>query len=152
MKLAIVIEGDPNSGKTSTIRSLINSYGGKRIRMMRIGWQRLYLNPIFKYLKLDIYCIPSSPSETGIKLIDRFKDWMPEVLIIALQPNGKNYLNSQSFLKNNSYFVLTYSILNQNGILDWERFDNNNKSIKLGGRSNEIINDIRLFINNHKLV
>lgn len=112
MKLAIVIEGVPNSGKTSTIRELINSYGNRTLRVMRRGWNRIFLNRNFTYLKLDFYCVPASPSETNIELNQRFADWRPDVLIVALQINGQHYLSSQNFLNNNNYNILRYSIVN----------------------------------------
>ncbi|MHC9087455.1 hypothetical protein ACXIHB_01960 [Tenacibaculum sp. IMCC1] len=152
MKLAIVIEGHQNSGKTSTIKELINSYGNKSISQMKRGWQKLFLNSIFKYLKLDIYCVPASPSETNIELIKRFPNWVPEVLIVAVQPNGQHYSSSMSFLTNNNYQILKYSLTNNNGNLDWDRFDSSTKQNKLSNRADEIIFDIRSFINNNNLI
>ncbi len=152
MKLAIVIEGHQNSGKTSTIRELINTYGNKSISQMKRGWQRLFLNQTFEYLKLDIYCVPASPSETGIELIKRFPKWKPEVLIVAVQPNGQHYSSSNTFLNNNNYTVLRYSLTNNSGNLDWDRFNQTNKSIKLRNRADEIILDIRNFIKTNNLI
>lgn len=152
MKLAIVIEGNQNSGKTSTIKELVNIYGNKSVSQMKRGWQRLFLNKIFEYLKLDVYCVPASPSETGIELKKRFPNWMPEVLIVAVQPNGQYYSSSYNFLNTNSYHILSYKISNVKGTKDWDRFDNITKSTKLGNRANEIIMDIRKFINTNGLI
>lgn len=152
MKLAIVVEGLPNSGKTSTIRELVNSYGNKTLSVMRKGWNRIYLNRNFEYLKLDFYCVPASPSETNIELSQRFPDWHPDVLIVALQINGQHYISSQTFLNVNNYNILTYSITNQEGNRTWERFDDTNKVDKLRERADEIVEDIKKFISAHGII
>ena len=153
MRLAIVIEGSQNSGKTSTIKNLVNCYGNKNISQMKRGWQRIFLNNSFQYLKLNFYCVPASPSETGIELKKRFNNiWIPEVIIVALQPNGKHYSSSNVFLTNNNYSILRYRINNSNGNSDWDRFNNNTKVRKLNNRANQIIGDIRQFINNNNLI
>lgn len=152
MRLAIVIEGNQNSGKTSTIRELVNIYGNKSVSQMRRGWQRLYINRIFQYLKLNIYCVPASPSETGKPLIKRFPVWIPEVLIVAVQPNGQHYSSSYSFLNTNGYQILSYRINNSKGSGDWDRFDKTTQSIKLQNRADQIITDIRQFINTQGIV
>lgn len=152
MKLAILIQGEQNSGKTSTIRELINLQSDKSVSNMRRGWQRIFLNKQFKYLKLDVYCVPASPSETNIKLGDRFPKWMPEVLIVAEQPSGKHYSDTINFLNNNNYNVLNFAISNTNGNSDWERFTNSDRTIKLGNRTNHIVSEIRQFIAINNLI
>jgi hypothetical protein len=154
MKLAIVIEGDQNSGKTSTIRELISLYTDRSLIQMRVGWQSIYLNPIFKYLRLTCYCVPSSPSESNTKIGDRLNKLgvTPEVLIIAEQPNGKNYSDTYNFLNTNNYTIHTYTIINQNGISDWGRFDSNSKSSKLKNRADEIIDNIKNFTKQNNIV
>lgn len=153
MKLAIVIEGDQNSGKTSTIKHLINTYGNKSISQLKRGWQQVYLNSSFQYLKLDFYCVPASPSETGFELHKRFNNnWIPEIIVVALQPSGKHYSNSNNFLSSNNYSILTYRINNSEGNSDWDRFDENSMNNKLTNRSNQIVKDIRQFINSNSLI
>jgi GTPase SAR1 family protein len=152
MKLAILIQGEQNSGKTSTIRELINRQSGKTVSNMRKGWQRIFLNQQFGYLKLDVYCVPASPSETNIKLGDRFQNWNPEVLIVAEQPSGRHYADTLNFLNSNNYNVLTFTIANTSGSLDWERFTNSNRAIKLGNRVNQIVTGIRQFITSNNLI
>lgn len=152
MKLAIVIEGVPNSGKTSTIKTLINSYGNKTLSRMKRGWNRIFLNRNFEYLKLDFYCVPASPSETNIKLSQRFPNWQPEVLIVALQVNGQHYSSSQAFLNNHNYNVLRYSMINQSGSQIWERFNQTNRIQKLDNRVDEIVKDIRQFITSNQII
>ncbi len=152
MKIAVLIVGNQNSGKTSTIRALINTQSKNSISIMRRGWQRIWLNSQFKYLNLDVYCVPSSPSETNIKLSDRFAQWMPDVLILAEQTNGQHYSDTYTFLTQNNYLVLNYQITNSNGTGDWERFDNSNKLMKLNNRVNTIINDLKITIRNNNII
>lgn len=152
MKIVILIEGEQNSGKTSTIKEIINNHSKNTISVMRRGWQRIWLNSQFPYLNMDVYCVPASPSETNIKLTDRFAQWMPDVLILAEQRNGQHYSNTYSFLTRNNYIILRYQLTNSYGKGDWERFDNSNKSIKLNNRANAIINDLRLTIRNNNLI
>jgi len=147
MRLAILIVGLQNSGKTSTIRHLIRVYNGKSLKIMKAGWKDIFLNPIFKLLKLIFYCIPASPSETDNKLSDRFSTWtwLPETLVVAEQTGGRHYVDTINFLSTNGYHVLRYDILATNGATDWERFTPSNMSSKLDNRANEIVNDIKLF-------
>lgn len=146
MRLAILIIGQQDSGKTTTIKHLVNSYSDKSLKVMRAGWQYIFLNSIFKYLQLNFFCVPASPTETKIKLSDRFSESIPEVLIVAEQLNGFNYQNTINFLNANRYNIITYNLSNVNGTSDWDRFDAKNKTIKLDNRVNQIISDIKLFI------
>lgn len=152
MRLAITIEGDQNSGKSSTIKGMINIYGNKSISIMRKGWQRLYLNKDFRYLKLDVYCVPASPSETDFPLQERFSELIPEVLIVALQPNGHLYEDSCDFLKSYGYTVLSYQVPDKQAGKEWERFDTTSKETKLAQRADTLIKDIRKFIRHNRLV
>jgi GTPase SAR1 family protein len=146
MRLAILIVGLQNSGKTSTIKHLISAYNGRTLKIMKAGWKDIFLNPLLKSLRLNFYCIPASPTETKIKLSERCATWFPEVLVIAEQAGGANYADTISFLTTNHYHVLRYDILNTNGASDWERFNVSNMSSKLGNRADEIVNDIKQFL------
>lgn len=64
MKLAIIIEGVQNSGKTSTILHFVNQYRSKQVIKMRSGWKNLFLNQSFQSLEIKTYIISSSPSES----------------------------------------------------------------------------------------
>lgn len=154
MRLAILIVGLQNSGKTSTIRHLVNTYCDKHLIVMRAGWQYLFLNPLFKALILNAYCVPASPTETGIDLSDRFKDWdiIPQVLIVAEQPGTGKYLNTIAYLNANGYTILQYDILDTHGSLDWERFNASNEILKLDNRANQIVGDIKNFLRTNGIV
>lgn len=154
MKLAILIEGDRDSGKSSTIKEFINIFGNKNIKQMKRGWQRIYLNPDFKNLKLHVYCVPASPSETNITLSQRFNSWtyLPNVLIVAVQPNGQHCQNTKDYLHNHNYNILPFPITNVDGIEDWKRFDNKSKQNKLTNRAGDINQKIRQFIKGNNIV
>jgi len=152
MKLAIVIEGEQNSGKTSTIRAMINLFTGRKLVQMKRGWQQIFLNPTFKSLKLNCYCIPASPSETGIKIGDRLKGFTPRILIVAEQPSGQYFSDTYNFLNANGYSIETFSIHNTIGRSTWERFDVSSQSAKMKARADEILNSIKLFLKTNSIV
>lgn len=154
MRLAIIIEGNQNSGKTSTIKELIKLFGFKNLKQMKAGWQVIFVNPIFKSLRITFFGIPASPSETDLPLNERFKNWphLPEVLILAEQTGGKHSANTIAFLTANHYHIKTFTILNSNGTNHWERFDNSTKSIKLSKRSDDIIDFIKHFIKTNSII
>jgi hypothetical protein len=154
MKIAIIIWGVQNSGKTASFRGIVHNYSEKRIQQMRRGWQRLFLNSNFRYLNLDSYFFPASPTETRLNLVDHFSSWNhnPDVLFIAEQINGQSAINTTTFLNNNSYQILNYTLSNITGSGTWDRFDNTTEQIKLKSRADEIIDDIRAFIRTNQIV
>jgi hypothetical protein len=155
MKLAIIIEGVQNSGKTSTILHFVNQYQNRTLKQLRAGWQNLFINAsIFSTLRIIPYIISSSPSESGVKLGQRFQNWkgLPDILILAEQSNGKYKLDTETFLRNNGYSIIKHQINNIIGNSDWERFDKSNKALKLTNRSNEIMFDVTSFIKSNNII
>ena len=152
MRLAILIVGLQNSGKTSTIKHLISAYNGRTLKIMKAGWKDIFLNPLLKSVRLNFYCIPASPTETKIKLSVRCATWFPEVLIIAEQTGGANYADTISFLTTNHYHVHRYDILATGGPADWERFNVGNMTVKLDNRANQIVADIKNFLKTNGIV
>lgn len=152
MKLAILIEGEQNSGKTTTIRALVNKYSGRKLVQMKRGWQHLFLNPKFTSLRQICYCLPSSPSERGVKIGEFLKGLNPEVLIVAEQPSGVNYADTYSYLKSKGYSIVTFKITNKLGSGLWERFDSVSKKSKLNGRADEMIDAIKTFITSSHII
>ncbi len=146
MKLAILIIGVQNGGKITTIKHLISVYNGKSLKIMKAGWNDIFLNPIFKSLRLNFYCVPASPTETNKKLSDRFVTTFPQVLIVAEQLGGVHYPDTINFLAVNGYHVLTYNIAMTGGASDWERFTPSNRVAKLDNRVNQIVGDIKQFL------
>lgn len=154
MKLAILIVGKQNSGKTSTIKHLVNSYSRKSLSIMKRGYTSLFLNKKFRSLKLVVYCVPASPSETNIDLKIRFKNWdkIPQILIIAEQLRGSKYQNTIDFLNSNGYQINEYEINNVKGSQTWERFDSSNETKKLENRADEIIDYIKKHIRSNNII
>ncbi|KRB56936.1 MULTISPECIES: hypothetical protein [Flavobacterium] len=154
MRLAIIIEGTQNSGKTSTIKELIKLFGFKNLKQMKAGWQQIFLNPIFKSLRIVFYCIPASPSETDIPLSKRFEEWqhLPEMLILAEQVGGQHHGSTMAFLNANHYHIKVFSINNSNGVNHWERFDNLTKNVKLSKRAYDITDFIKSFLKTNSIV
>ncbi|HEX8561861.1 MAG TPA: hypothetical protein VF676_02670 [Flavobacterium sp.] len=152
MRLAILIIGAQNSGKTSTIKHLISVYNGRKLKVMKAGWKDIFLNPVLKSMRLNFFCVPASPTETGIKLSTRFLTMLPEVLVVAEQDGGANYPDTMSFLATSSYSILRYDIQKTNGSLDWERFDTKTMTSKLDNRTDEIVTDIKTFLKTNGIV
>lgn len=155
MKLAIIIEGGQNSGKTSTIKYFVNQYQNRQLKQLRSGWQNLFINPsLFSTLRINPYIIPSSPSESNKLLSQRFLNWkgLPDIVILAEQQNGRHQVNTESFLRSNGYHIIKHLINNVSGNSDWERFDKSNEKIKLTNRSNQIMFDITNFIKTNNII
>ncbi|GGB65131.1 hypothetical protein GCM10007424_01300 [Flavobacterium suaedae] len=154
MRLAILIVGEQNSGKTATIRNLINLYSRKSLTVMRRGFSWLFLNQDFKCLELVTYCVPASPTETGIDLKDRFQDWdnIPQTLIVAEQLNGNKYHNTLNFLNTKGYHILRYDLSNSNGSGIWDRFNRETETIILDTRANQIIDDVKVLIKTNGII
>lgn len=154
MKLAIIIEGVQNSGKTSTILHFVNQHQSRTLTVMRSGLKSLYLNPSFQALRVEPYIISSSPSESDTPLSKRFSGLavLPELIIIAEQTGGRHQANTITFLTTNGYSIVTFPITNVIGSLDWQRFDTSNKAIKLTNRANEIMDSIKSFIKINSII
>jgi len=154
MNLAVVIVGAQNSGKTSTIRYLINKYSDSNLANFKAAFKFLFLNSSFKSIKITAFCIPSSPSESNRPLATRFQNWnpFPQILILPEQPGGQHYLNTINFLQNNNYKILYFHLSNQIGINHWDRFDSSSQIHILDLRADEIIAEIRTFINVQNLI
>lgn len=152
MRLAILIWGIPDSGKTSTFKAIVQHYSGKKVpSRMRRGWQRFYLNPKFTHLNLDAYLLPASPTESNEDISTMLKGKTPDVLFLAEQINGSQVTETLRFLKPN-YYILEYTLTNQNGNGIWDRFDSLNKQAKLKARADEIIEDVRAFISTNGII
>jgi hypothetical protein len=152
MKLAIVIEGNQNSGKTSTIKHLISQQRGWAVRNMKQGFQAIFLDKQFKSLKLHLYCLPASPSETGKTIGELLPTRRPSAIIVAEQPGGKQYTNTFKFLEENDYTILKYSISEDKNNNPWSKFDNADKGEKLQTRTQQILFDIKDFMRTNNIM
>lgn len=152
MKLAIVIEGSQNSGKTTTIKHFIGKQTDRKLRFMKKGFQAIFLDKNFKALKLHLYCLPASPSETGKTIGELLPTRRPSAIIVAEQPGGKQYTNAFKFLEENDYTNLKYSISEDKNNYPWSKFDNADKGEKLQTRTQQILFDIKDFIRTNNII
>jgi hypothetical protein len=144
MRIAVVIVGQQNSGKTATLKEIGRKHANKNPQRTMAGWRILSLFPdSFHALALHAYFVPASPTETNFKLEDRFKDWKPEVLFVAEQINGENFISTFDFLKKEDYKILRFDLTNQIGFGIWDRFDHDSAKSKLDARVDLIMNDVK---------
>jgi AAA+ ATPase superfamily predicted ATPase len=146
MRLAVIILGEPNSGKTSTLKHFINKHSQNNLSVLRRGRQQIQLNSqYFSYLKLHAYFLSASPSERNEPLKSILKGRIPEILFLPEQLSDSQFNNSISFLNQNQFTVLTFQINNQVGPSDWEKFNATTEKQKLDSRAYEILAEIRKF-------
>jgi len=144
-KLAVLIVGEPDSGKSTTIRYFeqVNDENHKEKEICRIGWRHLQ----FFLGKLDalsciVYFVPSSPTESHKSLEKKLKEHYfvvdtPEMMIIAEQLNGEEYESTKEFLRKMDYKIIEFTIDNRNTGTTWSRWTNNKEDI-LSQRVKEI--------------
>lgn len=148
-KIAILIIGKQNSGKTTTIIFFDKVYNRdeKLKKYCRIGWRHLQLfkGKLHALFSL-IYFIPSSPTETQRSLKKRLGKMRPEFILMAEQINGSEYQNTIDFLTNNDYEIIEFYINRNNSKEIWCEWDNKNMNEILEKRAIEIGNEFRNFI------
>lgn len=148
MKLAIVIEGEQNSGKTSTIKFLLN-YQQARLWMK----YHILLSNKFSCLNVFVEAISSSPTERNEPLSITIGSNTPDFLIIAEQKGGALSNNTYAFLKSNSYDVITFKLTNIVGSDIWDRWTSpSDETPRLQARKDEIIKTIINFIKVNNLI
>ncbi|SEA76733.1 P-loop NTPase family protein [Pedobacter hartonius] len=150
--LAIIILGDQNVGKTTTIRRFLDIYHThKKVTVLKKG-MRYGLSPFtpnFDMVKIDAYILPSSPTESGIALSDSIKviGWNPHLILMAEQDRGKEYANSINFLRNENYHIKEFHVKNIEELQIWSRWKYSAEmNTKLHYRVEEIAEYIRGFI------
>lgn len=151
-RLAIVIIGEQNSGKTSTLREY-SDYYHKPVNTLKKGFRYgvTPFKPKFWSVKIFTYILPSSPTESGIPLKDTIDphDWYPDLLLMAEQTNGVQYSKSIHYLMGNEYHVKQFNISKNIGNEVWDRWNDGDVSMmkaKLLQRREEIAEYIRKFI------
>lgn len=153
-KLAIIIIGEQNSGKTTSLRSY-SDYYHKPVSTLKKGfrWDIAPFRPKFEAIKIWAYLIPSSPTESNTPLsttIDPL-DWYPDLILMPEQVNGKEYSNSLHYLMVNEYHIREYHISKNIGDGIWDRWKDGDKfrmEAKLLQRREEIADYIRLYLKN----
>lgn len=151
-RLAIIIVGEQDSGKTTTLREYSNYYH-KPVSTLKKGFRYgvTPFKPKYWGVKVFTYILPSSPTESGISLANTIDphEWFPDLLMMAEQLNGKQYSNSIHYLMGNEYQIKEFIISNIVGDGIWDRWkdgDNFRMKAKLLQRREEIADYIRKFI------
>lgn len=150
-RLAIVIVGVPNAGKTTTLKEFCNTYYRKRVTTFKVGWR--FGLEIFKGrysgVRIDGYFIPASRTERHEYLEEQYEKvgWDPDFIFMAEQLNGSAYSDSIHFLMNNGFQVKEFYLSNIEGDGVWDRWRNDlEMNAKLLQRTEEIADYVRSFI------
>ncbi len=147
--LAVLIVGEQNSGKSTTIKYFeqFNDENHHEKDRTRIGWKRLqfFLDKLDALICL-VYCVPSSPTESHKSLENKlkehgFRENTPEMLIIAEQLNGEQYQSTIDFLDEKNYKVVEFIIDNKNSGTIWSRWSDSKKDYILTERAKAISNE-----------
>jgi GTPase SAR1 family protein len=150
-RLAIILLGAQNTGKTSTLKEYSYYYFHKKVSTFKKGW-RIGVSPFkpkFHTIKIFAYFLPGSPTETKIPLADTIEplDWYPDVLLMAEQLNGAEYQNTISYLRTHRYHIQEFRLSDKNGIDIWDRWSSKTEeTTKLLYRREAVANYIRNYI------
>lgn len=150
-KLAVVLVGSQNSGKTTTIKAFDEQYGEvKGKTYCKAGRRYLQLHKL-KALYTYIFFVPASPTETNYSLEKRLNKInpvkpRPEMILMAEQLKGHAYDSTIKFLKSEGYHIEEIIIGHGGSTIPWKRWDASNKNLLLKNRANEIADIFREFI------
>lgn len=152
-KLAVVLVGKQDSGKTTTIKHFDEKFDEfkRKKRYCRAGKRYLQLHKL-KALYSYIYFVPASPTETNYSLEKRLNNIdvklkpRPEMILMAEQLDGKAYITTIKFLKSEGYHVEEIIIGQGGSTIPWKSWDASNKNTLLKNRANEIADIFRAFI------
>lgn len=149
-RLAIIIVGNQNSGKTTTLKHYCNRYYHTQVSTFKQGWRHGFMPFANKYLGVKIipYFLPSSRTEKAepIQEIISSLDWMPDFLFMAEQLNGAQYANTIHFLRSNNYHIKEFTLGNSNPDSIWHHYTSNNEMMILNHRTEQIADYVRSFI------
>ena len=152
-RLAIILVGEQNSGKTSTIRQFNDFYSQKSVTTLKKGF-RYNISPFkpkYMAIKIAAYILASSPTESNIPLKDSIDPigWLPDFIIMPEQTNGMEYSNSIHYLMSNEYELKEFAISDivGDGVWDkWQTGDTFIEEAKLFYRRELIAEYIREFL------
>jgi len=140
-KIAVLITGNPDSGKTTTIKFFEKKYDEdhREKRVCRAGWRRvqLFLGKL-DALSVFIFFIPASPTETNFPVKTRLGEMLPEMILIAEQPEGKAYVATKAFLDVNNYKIIEFNLDRSNSKGIWNEWNDKNFEKIMKKRANEI--------------
>lgn len=149
-KLAVLIVGEPNSGKTTTLKFFHNSYNANEVDSLRQGWRYNFMpfKPNYCSIKIWPYFIPASRSEKRISLEHTIEklDWYPDFIFMAEQLDGAEYQNTISYLRENEYIIKEFILSKSNPDSIWHYFPPKEEKIILTQRTEQIAEYVREFI------
>ena len=150
-RLAIIIVGKQHNGKTTTLKSY-SDYYHQSVTTFRQGWRYRVAPflPKFGTIKIWAYILPASPTEKQTPLSSTISPkWLPDVLLMAEQLNGKEYSNTIHFLMKHMYHIKEFRLSNIEGDGVWDRWQDGNKLQEDGKtiqRREEVADYIRAFL------
>lgn len=157
-KIAVLLVGAQNSGKTSTINHFDTYYDewDRTKKVCKVGWRHLQLH----YKSLGsliswIYFIPSSPTESRKSIKNRLGKLRPEMLLIAEQidkgEKWNKYNETIEFLTQEGYEIKEFIIGDDTQHDTWRKWTQSSRANSLDNRA-VIIGDVfREFIK-HKII
>jgi GTPase SAR1 family protein len=148
-RLAIILVGNQNSGKTTTLKYYCNSYRHHQVGVFKQGW-RHNITPFadkFYGVRISAYFLPSSRSEKATPLKETFDslDWWPDFLFMAEQLNGAEYNNTIRILRENDYHIKEFILDNKNMDSIWHYYDPVDENLFLQYRKEAIAEYVRQF-------
>ncbi len=148
--LAIIIVGNQNVGKTTTLKHFCETYTNRNVSTFKAGF-RNDLMPFFdKYrgVKVGAWFFPSSPTEKKEPLEDEFGSlgWTPDFILMAEQLQGAEYANTIRSLRVRNYHVKEFLLDNSNPDTIWHHFDEQDRNLFLIHRTEQIADYMRSFI------
>lgn len=149
-RLAILLVGNQNSGKTTTLKHFCNSYRFHQADVFKQGW-RYDITPFAnKYLgvKVVAYFLPSSRTEKATPLETVFDslEWYPDFLFMAEQLNGAEYQNTIRTLRENDYHIKEFILDSSNSDTIWRYYDKSDEDLFLNYRTEAMAEYVRRFI------
>jgi hypothetical protein len=148
-RLAIIVVGVSNAGKTTTLKEYSDYYKDS-VSTFKKGWRHGLspFKPKFWTVKVSAYIIPKSPSESEPleKTVEPL-EWYPDVILMPEQLGGSEYQNSIDYLRSHSYHIKEFALSNVNGGGIWDRWTTKSEQVtKLLYRREEIADYLRGFI------
>lgn len=152
-RIAVVLVGTQNSGKTTTIKHFDSMYDewGRTKKQCKAGWRYLRLHKsILNDLITQVFFIPASPTETGVSVEKRLKGKCPDFLLIAEQidkgEKHNRYKETIDFLRNEGYEIIEILIGDDGTNPVWQKWDNERFAETMAIRGREIGDLFREFI------
>lgn len=149
-RLAILLVGNQNSGKTTTLKHFCNSYRFHQADVFRQGW-RYDLTPFadkYSGVKIVAYFLPSSRTEKSTPLEQTFEslEWWPDFLFMAEQLDGAEYQNTIQTLRKKDYHIKEFILSNNNSDTIWHYYNSVDEETFLKYRTEAIAEYVRQFI------